>query len=115
MSKRTRSAHQSPERSNDKAEALAFAVGDELVFAKRVNVPAMTRPEAAPSLPARSCRTKRGRSPSPAAERRPFAKRVNLPAVTMPQRSYLRSSLAEMAEEITEGLGEAVTGALADT
>ena len=37
-----------------------------------------------------------------------FAKRVNLPAVTTPERSYLRSSLAEMAGEIVEGLGEAV-------
>lgn len=41
-----------------------------------------------------------------------FATRVNLPAVTMPERSYLRSSLAEMAEEIGEGLGEAVAGAM---
>jgi phage gpG-like protein len=38
-----------------------------------------------------------------------FAKRVNLPAVTMPERSYLRSSLAEMAGEIVEGMREAVT------
>jgi phage gpG-like protein len=37
-----------------------------------------------------------------------FAKRVNLPAVTMPERSYLRSSLEEMAGEITEGLSDAV-------
>ncbi len=37
-----------------------------------------------------------------------FAARVNLPAVTMPERSYLRSSLAEMADEIREGLTEAV-------
>ena len=36
-----------------------------------------------------------------------FAARVNLPAVTMPQRSYLRSSLAEMAVAIREGLSEA--------
>jgi phage gpG-like protein len=41
-----------------------------------------------------------------------FAKRVNLPAVTMPERSYLRSSLAEMAGEITEGLAEAVVEAV---
>jgi phage gpG-like protein len=40
-----------------------------------------------------------------------FAARVNLPAVTMPERSYLRSSLAEMADEIREGLGEAVSEA----
>lgn len=39
-----------------------------------------------------------------------FARRVNLPAVTMPERSYLRSSLAEMAEEIRERL----SGALAE-
>ena len=37
-----------------------------------------------------------------------FAARVNLPAVTMPERSYLRSSLAEMAEEIREEFGAAV-------
>jgi phage gpG-like protein len=37
-----------------------------------------------------------------------FAARVNLPAVTMPERSYLRASLAEMADEIREGLGDAV-------
>jgi phage gpG-like protein len=44
--------------------------------------------------------------------KRVFAARVNLPAVTMPERSYLRSSLAEMAEEIREGLGETVLEAL---
>jgi len=37
-----------------------------------------------------------------------FAARVNLPAVTMPERSYLRSSLAEMAAEIREELSDAV-------
>ena len=41
-----------------------------------------------------------------------FAARVNLPAVTMPERSYLRSSLAEMAGEIAEGLSEAVVEAI---
>jgi phage gpG-like protein len=41
-----------------------------------------------------------------------FAARVNLPAVTMPERSYLRSSLAEMAEEIAEGLSGAVMEAM---
>jgi hypothetical protein len=41
-----------------------------------------------------------------------FAARVNLPAVTMPERSYLRSSLAEMAEEIVEGLSDAVVEAI---
>ena len=40
-----------------------------------------------------------------------FAARVNLPAVTMPERSYLRSSLAEMADEIRDGLIEAATDA----
>ena len=40
--------------------------------------------------------------------KRVFAARVNLPAVTMPERSYLRSSLAEMAEEIKEEFGAAV-------
>jgi phage gpG-like protein len=41
-----------------------------------------------------------------------FAARVNLPAVTMPERSYLCSSLAEMAEGIAEGLSEAVADTL---
>jgi phage gpG-like protein len=41
-----------------------------------------------------------------------FAARVNLPAVTMPQRSYLRSSLAEMAGEIREGLSGTVAEAM---
>ena len=41
-----------------------------------------------------------------------FATRVNLPAVTMPERSYLRSSLAEMAEEIGEELIEAAVEAI---
>jgi phage gpG-like protein len=40
-----------------------------------------------------------------------FAARVNLPAVTMPERSYMRSSLAEMADEIREGLSEVVVEA----
>ncbi|HUZ33107.1 MAG TPA: HK97 gp10 family phage protein [Xanthobacteraceae bacterium] len=39
-----------------------------------------------------------------------FAKRVNLPAVTMPERSYLRSSLAEMVGEIIGALADAVVG-----
>jgi len=37
-----------------------------------------------------------------------FAARVNLPTVTMPERSYLRASLAEMADAIRDGLSEAV-------
>jgi phage gpG-like protein len=41
-----------------------------------------------------------------------FAARVNLPAITMPERSYMRSSLAEMADEIREGLSEAVVEAM---
>ena len=41
-----------------------------------------------------------------------FAARVNLPAVTMPERSYLRSSLAEMAGEIAEGFSGAVSEAM---
>ncbi len=36
-----------------------------------------------------------------------FAARVNLPAVAMPERSYMRSSLAEMADAIRDGLIEA--------
>ena len=41
-----------------------------------------------------------------------FATRVNLPAIAIPERSYLRSSLAEMADEIWEGLSEAVVNAM---
>jgi phage gpG-like protein len=41
-----------------------------------------------------------------------FATRVKLPAVTMPERSYLRSSLAEMAETIREELRGAVVEAM---
>jgi len=41
-----------------------------------------------------------------------FAARVNLPAIVMPERSYMRSSLAEMADEIRDGLGEAVVEAM---
>ena len=41
-----------------------------------------------------------------------FAARVQIPAVTMPERSYMRSSLAEMAGVIREGLSEAVVGAV---
>jgi phage gpG-like protein len=41
-----------------------------------------------------------------------FAARVDLPAVTMPERSYLRSSLAEMADEIRDGLSDAVAEAM---
>jgi phage gpG-like protein len=41
-----------------------------------------------------------------------FATRVNLPAVTLPERSYLRSSLGEMAGEITEELSDAVVEAI---
>jgi phage gpG-like protein len=37
-----------------------------------------------------------------------FAARVNLPAIAMPERSYMRTSLAEMADEIREGLSETV-------
>jgi phage gpG-like protein len=37
-----------------------------------------------------------------------FAQRVQIPAIDMPERSYLRSSLADMADEIQEGLREAV-------
>ena len=41
-----------------------------------------------------------------------FAARINLPAIAMPERSYMRSSLAEMADEIGEGLSEAAVEAL---
>jgi phage gpG-like protein len=56
----------------DKAKALAFVIGGKLVFAARVQIP----------------------------------------AVTVPERSYMRSSLAEMAEAIREGLSEAIGEAL---
>ena len=42
-----------------------------------------------------------------------FAARVNLPAITMPERSYMRSSLAEMADEIGGRFSDAVAGVLA--
>ncbi len=41
-----------------------------------------------------------------------FAMRVNLPAIEMPARSYLRSSLADMTDEIRAGMNEAVLEAL---
>jgi hypothetical protein len=37
-----------------------------------------------------------------------FAARVNLPAITMPERSYMRSSLAEMADAIKDELTQSV-------
>lgn len=37
-----------------------------------------------------------------------FFKRVQIPDVHMPERSYLRSSLSEMKQQIVEGLREAV-------
>jgi phage gpG-like protein len=48
----------------------------------------------------------------PVGGKRAFAMRVNLPAIAMPQRSYLRSSLAETADEIEAGMAEAVVEAL---
>jgi len=41
-----------------------------------------------------------------------FAERVSLPAIVMPERSYLRSSLAEIADEIKAEMSEAVGDAL---
>jgi phage gpG-like protein len=41
-----------------------------------------------------------------------FAARVQMPAVTMPERSYMRSSLAEMADAIRDELSEAVSGTM---
>ena len=38
-----------------------------------------------------------------------FAARVNLPAIAVPERSYMRASLAEMADDIRNQLGGAVT------
>jgi phage gpG-like protein len=48
----------------------------------------------------------------PIGGKQTFAARVNLPAITMPERSYMRSSLAEMADEIRDGLSGAVVGAM---
>ena len=42
--------------------------------------------------------------------KRVFAAHVNLPAIAMPERSYMRASLAEMADEIRDGLSDAVVG-----
>ena len=42
-----------------------------------------------------------------------FAARVNLPAIAMPERSYMRTSLAEMADEIRDRLSEAAIEAMA--
>jgi hypothetical protein len=44
-----------------------------------------------------------------------YARRVQHPGSTIPERSYLRSSLAEMAGPIAEELKAAVTGALRPT
>jgi phage gpG-like protein len=41
-----------------------------------------------------------------------FAARVNLPAIAMPERSYMRTSLAEMADEIGGELSAAVVTAI---
>ena len=41
-----------------------------------------------------------------------FVARVNLPAIAMPERSYMRSSLVEMADEIRDGMSEAVVEAV---
>jgi phage gpG-like protein len=41
-----------------------------------------------------------------------FAARVQIPAVTMPERSYMRSSLAEMADEIQDELAATVVEAI---
>jgi phage gpG-like protein len=44
--------------------------------------------------------------------KRTFAARVLVPTVTMPERSYMRSSLAEMADEVRDELTGAVGEAL---
>jgi len=41
-----------------------------------------------------------------------FVARMNLPAITIPERSYLRSSLAEIADKIREGLSDTVAEAV---
>jgi len=42
-----------------------------------------------------------------------FAARVNLSAIALPARSYMRSSLAKTADEISDGLGGAVVVTMA--
>ncbi len=42
-----------------------------------------------------------------------FAVRVNLPAVAMPERSYLRSSIAEIADAIREEPSAEIVDAMA--
>jgi len=41
-----------------------------------------------------------------------FAGRVQIPAVAMPERSYMRSSLAEMTDEIANAMTEAIVEAM---
>jgi phage gpG-like protein len=41
-----------------------------------------------------------------------FAARVNLPAIAMPERSFMRSSLAEMADEIAASMTDTVVEAM---
>jgi phage gpG-like protein len=43
-----------------------------------------------------------------------FFKRVNHPGSTMPERSFMRSSLADMRDEIVQGMTDAVKGAAAE-
>lgn len=42
-----------------------------------------------------------------------FAARVNLPAIAMPERSYMRASLADMADTVEASMNDAVAGAIA--
>ena len=44
-----------------------------------------------------------------------FVKKVNHPGSTMPERSYMRSSLREMMQEIKQGLVETVQGGVDDS
>ena len=67
------------------------------------NMPRSTN-SAASSRRMRSCRTRRGRSHSLVGGKQVFAARVNLPAIAMPERSYMRTSLAEMADDIRDEL-----------
>lgn len=41
-----------------------------------------------------------------------FAARVNLPAIAMPERSYMRTSLAEMADDIRDELAATAIAAI---
>ena len=59
----------------------------------------------------RFCRTRRRRSLSYAGGAQRFARKVEHPGSLIPERSYLRSSLEEMRDEIVSSLAEAAAEA----